>query len=122
MKRIFEKTSIPLFFCVVYVVTNYGFKLENQWYLLWISAMLLLIGILFPKLYSIIFKYWMITFSYVGKLNTRIILLFIYIFIITSYGVITKLFGMELLDEKIDNRKSYKIKFSNNKINMEVPY
>ena len=122
MKKIFEKISIPLFFCVVYFVTSFVFKIENQWYLLLISVTILLISLVFPKLYVIIFKYWMIIFSYIGKFNTLIILFSIYLFVITPYGFITKFFGMKLLDEKIDNRESYKIKFSKNKINMEVPY
>lgn len=88
-----------------------------------ISFVLLIVGLLFPFLLLPLHKFWMGLSIILGFISTRVILTIIYYFVLTPIAVISRMFGVDFLDEKIDKQKhSYwlkKAQYENNSENIK---
>ena len=66
------------------------------------------ISIIFPKALKFIYIPWMTVATVIGWVVTRVILTIFYYLVMTPFGLIAKILGKDLLDEKIESgRKSY---------------
>lgn len=75
-----------------------------------ISAIILIISVLSPKLSSIVYKYWVILGNILGFINTRIILFFMFYLIFVPIGLIRNITSKQKANNKVDKTaKSYKI-------------
>jgi hypothetical protein len=81
---------------------------EYYSYFLIISAILIVSGLLFPRLLLPIQKAWMTLAVVLGWFMTRLILSILFYLVFTPIGLIARLFGKEFLELKIDRaRDSY---------------
>ena len=73
-----------------------------------ISVTFLILAFTLPALLKPIYILWMRLAFVLGWINTRLILFIIFYLVFTPTGIVMKLFGVDLLDKKIDkNRESY---------------
>jgi uncharacterized protein involved in cysteine biosynthesis len=83
------------------------FRGSPRWDLPAIAAILIFLAALFAvKSLKHVYAAWMKFGSFLGWMNTRLLLGVIYYFIITPIAVIVRLAGTNLLDEKIDKSSS----------------
>jgi hypothetical protein len=77
-------------------------------YFLISSAVLILLGLIFPILLKPIHKVWMTLAVTLGWVMTRVILGILFYLVLTSIKFLATLFGTRFLDLKMDNsKKSY---------------
>ncbi|MFH1309964.1 MAG: SxtJ family membrane protein [Candidatus Omnitrophota bacterium] len=75
------------------------------------SVISLSFGILFPEKLKPVYKVFIKIAHVIGWVNTRVILLMVYYFIVTPIGVVMRVFGKDILDIKIDKTaESYWLK------------
>lgn len=73
-----------------------------------IGALLVLSGIIFPKILLPIHKVWMTLAVILGFVMTRVILSILFYLVVTPIGFIAKIFGKDFLNLKIEkNKNSY---------------
>lgn len=60
-----------------------------------------------PSALAVIYKPWMRAAGILGKANTYIIMGLVYYLVLTPYGFMARLFGNDLLDERMRDRDSY---------------
>ncbi|MFH1862747.1 MAG: SxtJ family membrane protein [bacterium] len=73
--------------------------------ILWIiGALFLLLGLFFPMVLKPIFWLWMKFAAGLGWLNTRIILALAYFLMFTPIGLVTRLFGVDLIKQRWDRK------------------
>jgi hypothetical protein len=73
-----------------------------------ISGTFLFLALIQPLLLKPVYIPWMKLVFVLGWINTRLILSIIFYLVFTPIGLTLKLFGVDLLDRKIDkNRQSY---------------
>ena len=66
------------------------------------------LGLLFPAVFKPFQKIWMAIAAILGFFMSRIILFLLFYLAITPIGLLTRLLGKDILDQKIDkSRKSY---------------
>ncbi len=82
------------------------FNNEYYTYFLVFSAILILPGLILPILLKPIHKVWMTLALLMGWLMTRIILSVLFYVVVTSIGLIAKIFGKKFLDLKTDKLKT----------------
>ncbi len=89
-----------------------------------IAIALFLIAFALPKTLKLIYNPWMKLGNILGWINTRIILGFIFFFVMTPIGLILKFVKHDPLNRTLDkNIPTYKIKSDHQKIqHMERPY
>ncbi|MBI5182760.1 MAG: hypothetical protein HY999_00125 [Nitrospinae bacterium] len=77
-------------------------------YLFILSILFLFLGLVLPILLKPIYKIWMSLAIMMGLFMTGVILSLLFYLVFTSIGVISRLFGKEFLDLKIDrSQESY---------------
>tara|TARA_Y100000739_G_C20369754_1_gene356209 strand:+ start:297 stop:689 length:393 start_codon:yes stop_codon:yes gene_type:complete len=81
---------------------------------LWIGIPFLIIGILKPYLLSFPYKLWMQLGEGLGWVNSRLILGFIFVFIVQPIALFMKLFNYDPLRKRFNEDKSYR-EFKNEK-------
>jgi len=69
-------------------------------YLLLISVVFLLSGLLFPNLLKPIYKVWMLLALLLGWFTTRVILIVLFYGVVTPIGLLAKLFKKDFLNLK----------------------
>ncbi len=85
-----------------------------------IGISLIVIGLLFPVVLLPLHKLWMGLSIILGHISTRVILTILYYIILTPIAVISRLFGVDFIDQKIDrSKKSYWIKKDAKELNNE---
>ena len=72
-----------------------------------LAALLSLLAGFAPKTFEPIYKPWMKITGLIGRFNTWLLAGLVYFLIITPYGLIIRLLGLDLLDEKLRDRESY---------------
>ena len=73
-----------------------------------ISVIFFILGLLMPVLLKPIYIFWMRLVLVLSWINTRLILLIILYLIFTPIGLVMRLFGIDLLDRRIQrNKESY---------------
>jgi membrane-bound ClpP family serine protease len=70
-----------------------------------IGAVLLLHGVLFPKILLPVHKIWMTIAVILGFIMTRVILSILFYLVVTVVGLIARITGKDFLDIKIDRKK-----------------
>ena len=78
-----------------------------EWTLL-IGIPLLITGVLKPKLLLLPYKFWISLGLYLGWINSRLILGFVFIFILQPISFLMKFFGYDPLRKKRLGKKSYR--------------
>jgi hypothetical protein len=76
-------------------------------YELALAAICASIAWLRPLALDRIYKPWMKAAGVIGKANTYVVVALVYYLVLTPYGVAARLFGEDLLDEKLRDRDSY---------------
>lgn len=88
-----------------------------------ISIIFIVLAFIMPILLKPIYILWMRLALILGWINTRLILFIIFYLMLAPIGIAMRIFGVDLLDRKIDkNRKSYWQKMAKgafNKLNYE---
>lgn len=73
-----------------------------------ISVIFFILVFITPSLLKPVYIFWMKLAFILGWINTRLLLLIVFYLIFTPFGLTMKLFGVDLLDRKIDkNKESY---------------
>jgi hypothetical protein len=72
-----------------------------------LGALLVVLGILIPRVLVYPNKAWMALAEALSFVSTRIILAFVYFLVLTPIGVIKRLFGWDPLHRRESARKSY---------------
>jgi len=70
-----------------------------------IALLMILSGLLFPKLLKPLYLVWMGFAFAMGWLVSRIILIFLYYVVVFPIGLLTRLAGKEFLDKKFKNKR-----------------
>ncbi len=85
---------------VLIVISIFMIWKEIAYYqiLLIISAALILLAVIIPKVLKPIYKIWMTLAVILGWIMTRVILTILFYLIVTPIGVIGRLFGKQFLD------------------------
>ncbi|MCM8795353.1 MAG: SxtJ family membrane protein [Candidatus Omnitrophica bacterium] len=111
-KENLKKFSITMFIALLAFGTILFLRHKNGY--IWfysIGTLLFLLGQFAWWLLKPIYIFWMRLASVLGWINTRLILFIIFYLVFTPIGLGIRLFGIDLLDRKIDKRKdSYWIK------------
>ena len=79
---------------------------------LWgIGLLFLILGFILPTIMQPVYRIWMFFAFFIGAIVSRAILTMLFYVILTPTGLTLRLFGKDILDEKLDKRrKSYWIK------------
>ena len=79
---------------------------------LWgIGLLFLILGFILPSVLRPIYKIWMLLAFFIGGIVSRVILTVLFYVVLTPTGLVLRLFGKDILDEKFDKkRKSYWVK------------
>src|ERR1044072_2528808 len=72
-----------------------------------VAALLLLLGIIFPRVLFYPNKAWMALAAALSFVTTRIILALVYFVVITPIGIIKRLMGWDPLNRRGASRESY---------------
>lgn len=80
------------------------FIFDIKW-LLWIAAGFMVGNILESRITALIAKYWMGFASFMGNVNSKLILTLVFYLILTPLALIYRVFNKELVRHFRDNRK-----------------
>ena len=100
--------TIGIIFIGIFLVFKFLFKKDISINLLAIGSFLILSGLTFPIILKPFQKVWMGFSVIVGFFMSRVILTILFFIAVTPIGLLMRLFGKDLLDQKIDkNKDSY---------------
>ncbi len=109
--------SFGILFFVVFLILGLWplFKSQNpSIFLLCISGVFLILGILNSKLLSPLYIIWMKFADILAKIIPPVVMFFIFFIIVTPIGFFLKLIGKDIVNLKFDKKKkSYWIKRAN---------
>ena len=90
----------------------------------WIVAGILVAwALLHPQSLNPVYKIWMKIGHVLGWINTRIILSILFYIVFMPFGLIIRLFGVDLLKRKIEDSSSYRVESTQqDKEHIERPY
>lgn len=115
-----RKFSVSMF--IALLIIGSVFLLKHRALYVWFylaGTVILLTGLLATNLLKPLYWLWMRLAFILGWINTRIILLIIFYLIFTPIGIAIKLFGVDLLERKIETeRESYWQDISKGKSNL----
>ena len=79
---------------------------------LWgIGILFFILGFILPSVLRPIYKIWMFLGFFIGGIVSRVILTVLFYVVLTPTGLVLRLFGKDILDEKFDKRReSYWVK------------
>ena len=79
---------------------------------LWgIGLLFLILGFILPSVLRPIYKIWMLLAFFIGGIVSRVILTVLFYVVLTPTGLVLRLFGKDVLDQKFDKRQeSYWVK------------
>ncbi|GBF51253.1 hypothetical protein LPTSP4_27850 [Leptospira ryugenii] len=79
-------------------------------YLIGIGVVILMFGLLLPKLLLYPYKAWMLIGLVLGFINTRILLSVIFFFLFTPIGLLRRLLGKDSMNRRLEtNSVSYRV-------------
>ena len=110
------------FFVVFLLVFLYLFFFGDKFniYILALSFIFLILGILESKVLMPLYKAWMLIGKYVGKIISPIVIFLIYFTVILFTNILLKIFRKDILALKFDSSKdSYWVKRQDFKIDMD---
>jgi hypothetical protein len=97
------------------------YELSFSYYPYFIAAIFLVVGLVSPKLLNPIHYLWIKLSSFLGFINSKLILFIIYYFMIVPMGLVAKLFGFDPMKKKCQT-DTYYIQRKNTISNMENPF
>lgn len=108
--------GIPLIFGLFQsIIFDHEFRV---WTLI-IGFMFLSIAFIKPSLLKNIYKIWMFLGLVLGWINSRIILGFIFIFVLFPISFLMRIFGYDPLNKKYNNNFTYKENVEDNKVDLK---
>ena len=126
MKRNNQNRSFGLLFFVVFlaialwILTKKG---EINFYLISISLIFLVLGLLNSKILSPLNKAWIKLGEILGRIIAPIVMAIIYFFILTPVSLMVRLFGKDLIGMKSSKEiKSYWVKRKNHLGSMDKQF
>ncbi len=96
--------TVGLVFIVLAMILFYYEKSSYQYFSI-IGGLLLIAGIIVPKVLSPLQKVWMMLAVIMGYFMSRLILTILFYLIVTPIGWVAKLFGKDFLDLKLEKQK-----------------
>lgn len=118
-KKDLKKFSITMFVALVIIGSILFLKNKNGYIWCYLSGGIILsLGMLAAKLLKPVYVAWMRFAFVLSWINTRLILFIIFYFIFAPMGIVIRLFGVDLLDRKINKdsasywKKKEKIDFN----------
>ena len=109
-----SERNFAIVFCIFFALIGLYPLLKDKNINLWaclLSFLFLFLGIAFPKSLNLPNKLWFKFGMFLSKFTSPIILGLIYYLVITPFGIVIKLFGNDLIKQKIIlSKKSYWIK------------
>lgn len=67
-----------------------------------VGLALIALGLLVPLVLRSVYRVWMGLALVLGYIMTRVLLSIVYLFVVTPIGLLLRLFGKDLLDERLD--------------------
>ena len=107
-----ERKSLTIFGLIWSVIIAFFSIKHNIISLKFVSLSFFLSSLLFPEIFLKIYFYqaWVKFGNIIGNLNSKLIILILFFFVVTPIGFILKIFGKKFLIKRIDkNKKSYLI-------------
>ena len=126
-----NKVKIPsnknfgvVFFVVFVIISLYPLSKGNHinYWTLIISLIFLVLGLLNSNILNPLNKIWFRFGLYLGKIVSPVVMAIIFFLIITPIGILLKLFKKDVLNLKINKKKSYWIKKDNTNSNMKKQF
>ena len=79
---------------------------------LWgIGLLFLILGFILPSILRPVYRIWMLLAYFIGGIVSRVILTVLFYVVLTPTGLVLRLFGKDILNEKFDKRReSYWVK------------
>ena len=79
---------------------------------LWgIGLLFLILGFILPSVLRPVYRIWMLLAYFIGGIVSRVILTVLFYVVLTPTGLVLRLFGKDVLDQKFEkNRESYWVK------------
>ena len=79
---------------------------------LWgIGLLFLILGFILPSVLRPVYRIWMLLAYFIGGIVSRVILTVLFYVVLTPTGLVLRLFGKDVLDQKFDKRQeSYWVK------------
>ena len=79
---------------------------------LWgIGLLFLILGFILPSVLRPVYRIWMLLAYFIGGIVSRVILTVLFYVVLTPTGLVLRLFGKDVLDQKFDKRReSYWVK------------
>jgi len=79
---------------------------------LWgIGLLFLILGFILPSVLRPVYRIWMLLAYFIGGIVSRVILTVLFYIVLTPTGLVLRLFGKDVLDQKFDKRQeSYWVK------------
>ena len=114
--------SFGIVFFILFIIIGF-YPLLNDGYLrIWsivVSIIFLILGLINAKILTPLNKVWFKFGIILGKIVSPIIMLLIFFLVVTPTGIIMRLFGKDLLNLKINKKKSYWIERAGPKSKMK---
>ena len=106
-KKEIRKFSLLIGVIVMAVSSFFFFRGKDHYYVIFIFGVgMMLIGLVYPTVLKPMYLIWMSFSISVGFIMTHVILIIIFYVIFTPVGIMMKLLGKDLLDEKINKEAS----------------
>ncbi|MFC1674341.1 SxtJ family membrane protein [Candidatus Omnitrophota bacterium] len=105
-KDTLERFSLVLFIGFSLFGLILFLKGKTVFYIPWLMAIVVILaGIICPLRLNAVYKFWMLFASKIGWFNTRVLLIIIYYIVLTPTGLVMRVFGIDLLDRRIERDK-----------------
>jgi hypothetical protein len=118
--RSFAYVMAGAFFILAMLVFFFGQIRERSFWIAGIAALFLLMFWFLPALLKPLYIFWMLLSFVLGWLMSRLLLTLLFFLVITPIGLVMRLFGKDILQQKTDvQRISYWIKRSPETISAE---
>ena len=102
-----ERKSLTIFGLIWSVIIAFFSIKHNIISLKFVSLSFFLSSLLFPEIFLKIYFYqaWVKFGNIIGNLNSKLIILILFFFVVTPIGFILKIFGKKFLIKRIDKKK-----------------
>jgi hypothetical protein len=92
---------------LIFFLVSYSYNMNVIFSL--ISLVFFFSAVLYPNIYTKIylFQMWIKFGNLMGKVNSKIIILILFFFIFTPIGIFLRLIKKDLLNKKLEEKKSY---------------
>ena len=114
--------SFGIVFFILFIIIGFYPLLNDGYIRIWsivVSIIFLILGLSNAKILNPLNKVWFQFGIILGKIVSPIIMLLIFFFVVTPTGIIMRLFGKDLLNLKINKKKSYWIERAGPKSKMK---